>query len=402
MSRGLTALFAAFEALLVLAIGIAIPLVPLTILWGFEFGLALDWLAFWRSAVDIWLIGHGVDVQFALDPALAAGLGLPGAEAPFAMTIAALGFTLLTLLLAVRAGRRVSETQSTLLGLVVSLVTFGGLSFLVTYTAQLPQALPNIVQGTVLPTLVFALGAAIGVLIARRDREPGSRDVIDRIRSRIRLWPDPLRVGLGTALRGGAAAAAGVIGAAAVVLALTMIVSFSRIIALYQSLHTEVLGGISLTLAQLAFLPNAVIYTMSWLVGPGFALGTGSSVSPIGTQLGPIPAIPILGALPESTSAFGYIGLLVPVVIAFLTGAIVRPALRPYSPALRVGVAVGIGVVAGVILGLLAAISAGAAGPGRLVDVGPDALLVGLVAAPVVAVASYIGMLATGVLPRQR
>ena len=51
MNRRLTALFAAFEALLVVAIGVAVPLVVLTALWAFQYGLQLDWAIFWRAAV---------------------------------------------------------------------------------------------------------------------------------------------------------------------------------------------------------------------------------------------------------------------------------------------------------------------------------------------------------------
>ena len=111
MNRRLTALFAAFEALLVVAIGVGIPLAPLTVLWGAQFGFGVDWGAFWRASVDIWLIGHGVDVTVTLDPTTAAALGYPGAGDPFTITIAALGLGMLTLMLAVRAGRRVAETR---------------------------------------------------------------------------------------------------------------------------------------------------------------------------------------------------------------------------------------------------------------------------------------------------
>ena len=103
MTRRLTLLFSAFEALLVVAIGVAIPLVPLTILWAAQFGFGPDWAIFWRGAADIWLLGHDVDVTFTLDPATATALGVAGAGAPVKVTIALLGFALLTLLLGVRA-----------------------------------------------------------------------------------------------------------------------------------------------------------------------------------------------------------------------------------------------------------------------------------------------------------
>ncbi len=53
MTRRLTLLFSAFEALLVVAIGVAIPLVPLTIIWAAQFGFAPDWSIFWRASTDI-------------------------------------------------------------------------------------------------------------------------------------------------------------------------------------------------------------------------------------------------------------------------------------------------------------------------------------------------------------
>ena len=76
MNRRLTALFAAAEALLVLGVGLAIPLAITTVLWATHFGFAPEWTVFWRAAADVWLLGHGVDVTFTLDPVLAALVGL--------------------------------------------------------------------------------------------------------------------------------------------------------------------------------------------------------------------------------------------------------------------------------------------------------------------------------------
>ena len=366
MNRKLTALFAAFEALLVIAIGIGIPLVPLTLLWGVQYGFAVDWTAFWRASVDLWLVGHGVDITMVLDPATAASLGIPDAGAPVTLTIAALGFALLTVVLGVRAGRRVAETRFRGLGELASLGTFGLASFAVTFTTRHPDASPSLWQGTVLPTAVFAIGLAIGVRRAQAgpDAAPGS------FRDPTRNWRPDARAAVVTALRGGAAAAAGIIALASLATAALIVGSYARVISLYESLHTELLGGITVTLGQIAFLPNIVIWAASWLVGPGFALGTGSSVSPLGTQLGPVPAIPILGALPPGHLAFGFVGLLV------LAG-------------------LGVGLVGGVILGLLAWCSAGAAGPGRLADVGPNPWAVGVAAAIELGVAASIGLLST-------
>ncbi len=392
MNRKLTALFAAFEALLVIAIGIGIPLVPLTLLWGVQYGFAVDWTAFWRASVDLWLVGHGVDITMVLDPATAASLGIPDAGAPVTLTIAALGFALLTVVLGVRAGRRVAETRFRGLGELASLGAFGLASFAVTFTTRHPDASPSLWQGTVLPTAVFAIGLAIGVRRAQAgpDAAPGS------FRDPTRNWRPDARAAVVTALRGGAAAAAGIIALASLATAALIVGSYARVISLYESLHTELLGGITVTLGQIAFLPNIVIWAASWLVGPGFALGTGSSVSPLGTQLGPVPAIPILGALPPGHLAFGFVGLLVPVVVGFLVGAVLGPPLkREAGGGLLVLAGLGVGLVGGVILGLLAWCSAGAAGPGRLADVGPNPWAVGVAAAIELGVAASIGLLST-------
>ena len=390
MNRPLTALFAAFEAALVVAIGIAIPLAPLTVLWGAQFGFAMNWTDFWRASVDIWLLGHGADVRMTLDPTVAASLGLVGADAAFPVTIAVLGFAVLTLLLGVRAGRRVSETRFRLLGELVAVGTFGGLSALATLSALHPFARPSIVQGVLLPTAVFGVGILIGSL--RTQRAVGD-DSGSSIKDWVNDWHPTVRTVVEVGLRGGAAAIAAIVAVSAVAVAVLLAANYAGIVALYESLHTEVLGGIALTGAELAFLPNVVVWAASWFAGPGFAIGAGSAVSPLGTTLGPLPAIPLLGALPTGDLAYGFLGLLVPIIAGFLAGALLRPRL--FRPDWRSSLAAGasIGIVAGLLLGLLAWFSSGAAGPGRLAVVGPDPLAVGLWTALEVGVAAIIGML---------
>ncbi len=390
MNRRLTVLFAAFEAALVAGIGIAIPLVPLTVLWAVQFGFGVDWVAFWRASVDVWLIGHGVDVRVTLDPAIASRLGFVGADQPFAITIAALGFALVTALLAVRAGRRVAETRYPIVGELAALAAFAAVSLGATYSALHHLARPSIVQGTLLPTLVFAIGLAIGVRITRPELDDAPRP----IRTWIAQWPPHIRGVVGTAFRGGAAAVASVILVASLATTVAIVVSYARIITLYESLHTEVFGGFAVTLGQAAFLPNFVIWVASWFVGPGFAIGTGSAVGPLGTALGPIPAIPILGALPAGQLSFGFVGLVVPVVAGFIVGAITHSRRGDEGGATGAATAIGMGIVGGVILGLLAWFSGGSAGPGRLQDVGPNAWAVGGWGAIEFSVGAFLGMLA--------
>jgi hypothetical protein len=143
-----------------------------------------------------------------------------------------------------------------------------------------------------------------------------------------------------------------------------------------------------------------VIWMASWLIGPGFAIGTGSSVGPFGTELGPIPGLPLFGVIPSGGFSFGIVGILVPILAGFLAAALLRgrfaEARRSHGTRWLFLTAVGIGIVAGIELGLLAWWSAGAIGPGRLHDVGPNPWLVGSIAAAEVAVAAVIGLVAGG------
>ncbi len=436
MNRRLTSLFAALEALLVVGVGIGIPLVPLTVLWAVHYGLEIDWSVFWRGAVDAWLLGHGVDVRFTLDPAIAAGSGLPGAGDPFVVTIAPLAFALVTLLLGMRAGRRVGETPHPQIGRLVSVGVFSLLSLGATASALSEVARPSLVQGTVLPTLVFALGVAVGSESSRRRIGAGSErsarpdtahtdkphaDTARPVTSRFDLARfggarfDPTRLvrRLGApqksvlasalvALRGGGAAVSMLLAVAAITTAALVGAHYGEIIALYEGVQSGYLGGAALTLAQLAFLPDLVIWAAAWLVGPGFAIGSGSSVGPLGTALGPLPAVPIFGALPTGDLAWGFLGILVPVLAGFVSAIILGSRMSGGDDGVGgwgtiriVSVGLGMGVSAGVILGALAWMSSGSAGPGRLTDVGAPWLSVGLWCALEVGVPAVIGLLVT-------
>ena len=414
MNRHATALFAALEALLVVGVGVALPLVPLTALWAGQYDLQVDWGVFARTAVDLWLLGHGVPLTASLDPSLATALGLPGVDGPFALSLAPLGFALLTLLLGMRAGRRIVETDHPGVGAAAAVATTAVLSLGLTLAVQHEGIAPAVARGAILPTLVLALGLLNGG-VARADRARaarwwasltsgraartirGARDALDRL-------PEGALSATATAVRGGAAAAFAVVAVSAVVVAVLLGLQYATVITLYETLQTGVVGGIALTLAQLALLPNLVVWAASWLVGPGFALGTGSSVSPLGTSVGPLPSVPVLGIVPQGTLDLGYLGILVPVVVSFVAAVALSPRVAriPEPEARRwpwfLAAGLGMGVVGSVALALLAVLSGGAAGPGRLADVGPAAGWILLAAFLEIGVASVAGMFVSGLM----
>ncbi|MFF1878270.1 DUF6350 family protein [Leifsonia sp. NPDC058230] len=434
MNRTTVALLAALEAVVVLAIGLAICLVPLTVLWAAQYHLAADWFVFWRAAADVWLVGHGVNLTVVLDAQLGAALGLPSATLPFQITIAALGFAFLTAGLGVRTGTRAAETPYRMTGAVTAVATFAALSTIVTLTARSAPVQPSLWQGIVLPAFVYGLGVASGLGFAAlraggrggqaiegagersetasrgsaaTTTSPSTQTTTTTARpaaGAVRRWLDGVPLGVrtasGAAFRAGTAAAALVIAGAAIILALLIFGNFGSIIGLYEQLQAGALGGAALTIGQLALLPNLVIWMASWLIGPGFAIGTGSAVSPIGTDLGPLPGLPLFGVIPTGGFAFGLVGVLVPLVAGFLAAALLRSTIAEGRAKHGTGwlflTALGIGIVAGIELGLLAWWSSGAIGPGRLHDVGPNPWLVGSIAAAEVAVAAIIGLVTGG------
>jgi hypothetical protein len=399
MNRLTVALLAALDAALAVSIGIGFALVPLAALWAFQFEMSFDWSLLWRGAVDVWLLGNGASMRVTLDTALVTAIGFPGAAASFLVSLAPLAFTLATVLFGIRTGMRAARSSWWQGAVVIAVVVFGVLAFAASLSAVNVGVRPSIVQGTLIPTLRFGLGVLGAALWVRFRNQTGPDLVIDGLRSLTDRIQDDVRAVIGTALRGGAIVVFGIISVAAIVLAVMIAVHYGTIISLHESAQLGAFGGTIVTLAELLFLPNLVIWTASWLVGPGFALGTGTSISPVGTLLGPVPGVPVLGALPTADSAFGFVTLIVPVAIGFIAAVLVRRRLvRDLSGhnilALLALAGVGIGLVAGIGLGVLAAMSAGAAGPERLVDVGPNGWTVGLWSGIVTAIAAVIGMAA--------
>lgn len=124
---------------------------------------------------------------------------------------------------------------------------------------------------------------------------------------------------------------------------------------------------------SLLVVPNATLFSASYLLGPGFTVGAQTLVSPTVVVTGALPAIPLLAALPDSgpVPAWTVWVVGVPPLSAAVGAALAqrrRPTVRWEEGALR-GCAGG--VVAGLLLGWLTGLAGGAVGPGRMRDVSP-------------------------------
>jgi hypothetical protein len=162
---------------------------------------------------------------------------------------------------------------------------------------------------------------------------------------------------------------------AAVVLVAALVADFDTAANVLSQLPLDAGEATLFVLVSVLAVPNAVLFSGCYLLGPGFAVGTGTVVSPTVVALGPLPMFPLLAALPDGrgTSAWTPYLMAVPLLVAAVAAARAQrrhPTLRWEEGALR---ACSGGVIAGAVVGILATVAGGAVGPGRMRVVEPFA-----------------------------
>lgn len=159
------------------------------------------------------------------------------------------------------------------------------------------------------------------------------------------------------------------------VFAVALVLDFSTAVNVMSQLHTDAGDATLFTLLSATVLPNATIFSGSYLLGPGFTVGVGTLVSPGAVLIGPLPMFPLLAALPDSGGPAGWTTYLV--AVPFLVAAWGAARAQRLLPTTRweEGAVRGCfgGVAAGLLFGILAAVAGGAVGPGRMRDVEPFA-----------------------------
>lgn len=361
-------------------LGVLAVLLPVLLGWVSAADSGADAPSAIATALQAWLLGHH------------ASLVVPGGH----VALAPLGLTLIPVTLlhltTLRVGRdlRVSG-RSDAIGLTTAVTaSYAVIATLVSLLAR-TSAVHVVPSSAFLgAAAIAAVGGGAGAIRA----SGGWSGVADR-----------LLVGVRQAVRPAGAALAMLLGSGALLVGGSLAAHRHQAGALVESLDAGVGGGVLLGLLCLLYVPTAAIWGLAFVTGPGFAVGAGTLVSPGGTDLGAVPGLPLLAALPQEPGpVWAPMVLLVPLAAGALAAVFARRG-RPIaslstataSPTLTAAVltsaarlAGSVGVLVAAAASILAALSAGAAGPGRLAHTGPTWWLVGPVAGAEVAVAMML------------
>lgn len=333
-------------------------------------------------SAHLWLLIHGVPLDLAAAFGASAGT----------MTLVPLGLSILPLLLCYRSGRRLARASYE--GEFLIPVLSGSVTYALISSAMYGWASPHPQPLQALNAALVPLGIVVAGLMWGGYREARSLsrmvgvDTAEQISqmSQYSRWAGSYAWAV---VRAAVVAFVALIGLGAVLLGIGILAGWSQIVATYQELHAGAVGDTAVTLLQLGFLPNLVIYAIAWSTGAGFSFGAGTSVGLTSSDVGTLPMLPILGAVPESMGTFGLLGLLVPLAAGAIAGwwflregedhldewVALKVPFRPLSALIS---AVVLGVMTGILTSFgalwLGWISYGSLGIGRFTEVGAEPL----------------------------
>ncbi|WP_442860329.1 cell division protein PerM [Arthrobacter sp. zg-Y40] len=389
------------QAAVLSALLVLLPLVGVWLANGFT---DIDFTSLARLGGQAWLLIHGVPLQLSF-PAGELGTG----PASGLLSFFPLGLTLIPFFLSWRAGRRLaraSYTDQLWQALLGALGAYALLGAAAAYFSSTDGVRISVAAGALLPLIAAGAGLIVGARI-----EAGSwvrligMDLTAWIArtSQHSRWAGSY---MWAALRAGVVGIVAALGLSSLLLVVTLAMSWAEMVSVYERLGAGVLGGTVLTVVELGLMPNFVVWTLGWASGAGFSLGTGSIISPLETTVGPLPALPVLAALPTGSMEYGYAALLIPVVAGILAGWwFLREGENHFDEWLSIKIrarwftapvsTLVLGAIVGLVSGLLAAgaawLSVGSLGIGRFVQLGPDPLWLGLWVAAEVGAGVVIG-----------
>lgn len=382
-------LLEAVQVVLATVLLVALPVLAMT--WGGGFTEA-DAELFASLSAQIWLILHGTPVELVVtlpEGALGEGLEIPDGGW---FHLLPMGLTLLPAALGWRAGRRLAQgsyTDQLWQGLVTLVLGYAAAGAGLSQLAAAESFQVESHWAALCAALVMAAGSLGGCYAEARswtrligvDLEAKVEELSQRLR-----WAGYYAWAI---LRAGAVACVAAVGLSAALLAGQLAFSWMEMVNIFQRLDPGVWGILGLTLLHLGLAPNMVLWTLAYSTGGGFSVGAGTTVAPHAVELGAVPAIPVLGALPGDPGEVALAVLGLPVLAGVAAGwwfmregenhlddwFALRIPLRALSLTLST---LCLGVFVGAAAALLAlgplALSRISLGVGRMTDIGPEAL----------------------------
>ncbi len=368
----------ALGAAFVVALGFVSIFALNVAIWLFEQTQGSTFQTVLQDTSRTWLSAHGVPLHFK-----ASKLGSLKVPA-YIFDLIPLGFSILVGWAMYRSGRKLSGEKFLGFSWIGAVVAYLLVAVFLTSTSVSKTIYVIQWQGVFIPTALMAalliLGSVIGSPILFEDSEPSN------LRERFRNFfidlanrlPWALKPLVGPALRAGTGVVAAMSAVSAILISVMLTLNWIEIVKLSQSLQLTFLGTLAVSAGQLSLMPNLIALGNSWLTGVGFAVGQGSQVSPLVTELGPLPAIPMLAALPVSSGSFGVLFILVPLLAAFFATLLVKSHTAELrfnyasttSAAISLGLAIGL--VAAIEMWILADFASGSIGPSRMSLIGAN------------------------------
>ncbi|MGW2703505.1 cell division protein PerM [Streptomyces sp. NPDC001340] len=339
-------------------------------------------------AAALWLLGHGVE--------LVRTDTLSGAPQPVGVT--PLLLLALPVWLLYRAARDATDASAepdapppvpahtVWTGVVLGYLGVGAAAALYCSGGELRPVWGGV---TACLPLVAASAAGAGVWSAYgRPREP-VLGVLLMLPGPVRrlLFGSDVRARLGTAVRAALAGTTVLFGGGSLLLGVSLVLHGAAARASFLQLTEGWTGRFAVLLLGIALIPNAAVWSASYALGPGFALGTGHLVHPLASDPAPLlPPFPLLAAVPDAGAgtplnwAAGVVPVAAGVTVAWFVGrgaaGRVEPAAHGESRApWRVGRTAGVLVLSallcGAILALLALLAGGPLGVAALARFGP-------------------------------
>lgn len=339
------------------AIGLIAAETVVLLAWASDARSSIESLPAARAGLLAWLLAHGAPVS------------IPGGV----LSVAPLGLTVLLGVLLVRAGQSVvrrtrpATTGRALVAGAAVGVPYSLLAALVTGPATIGAARPAPVATMFAALGLGAAGGAVGAA-----REVGFARVAALVPARAAV-----------VVRAAAVAVGALVVTGAVGMAAALAAHGPRVGEVTESLGVGLVSGFMLAVVSVLLAPVAVVWCAAYALGTGFAIGAGTSVAPTGVRLGPLPAFPLLAALPGEGGAPAVSLLLLagPLTAGVLAGLMVVRGLRGRSPAVLAAYGLAVGPVTGVVVGIACVLAGGGIGTGRLAVAGPSAWVTALAAA---------------------